>query len=282
MSAKSRGITFGSEGEIHIQGTCLMGILNCTPDSFSDGGQYSTLDQALKRALDFQKWGADLLDIGGESSRPGAAEVSLEEELARVLPVITAIRRETDLPISIDTQKAEVARQALQAGATLINDISAARDPEMWKVAQKVPLILMHMKGKPSSMQQETTYSNLLEDLLVFFEERIKTALAQGLKKEQLIVDPGIGFGKRYEQNLLILQKIEIFQRWGIPLLVGTSRKSFIGEILGLPISERLFGTAATVAYCVLKKVSLVRVHEVYEMQQVLQVLEAIQEVGGK
>lgn len=253
--------------------TYVMGILNVTPDSFSDGGQFNTIDRAVAHAHKLIADGADILDIGGESTRPQATPVSLEEELERVIPVISAIAREVDVPISIDTYKAEVARQAIQAGAHLINDVWGARkDPDMAQVAAeyKVPIVLMHNRN-------QAQYESLMRDMLSDLRGSIQLALQAGVKKEQIIIDPGIGFAKSYAQNLTVLRHLDQIVKLGYPVLLGTSRKSFIGTALGgVPPQERVEGTAATVAYAVAQGCHIVRVHDVKQMVRVCRMMDAI------
>lgn len=260
----------------------IMGIINVTPDSFADHGRFFDHADALAQARTLAEAGADLLDIGGESTRPFAQPVSLEEELRRVLPLIQAIRAEIPLPISIDTYKSEVARAALEAGAGLINDISALRfDPRMVHLAReaKVPVVLMHMQGTPLDMQANPAYEDLLGEIKAFLAQRRDFALAHGISQEHVILDPGIGFGKTFAHNLEILHRLEAFQDLGCPLLVGPSRKAFIGHLTGLPAGpERDVGTLAALAVAVLKGARLVRVHNVAYARQFLTVLEAIRQ----
>ncbi len=261
-----------------------MGIINVTPDSFADSGQFFDHDAAIRQARALAAAGADILDIGGESTRPYADAVSLEEELRRVLPVIEAIRAEIPLPISIDTYKTQVARAALAAGADAINDISALRfDPEMVHLAKeaRVPVVLMHMQGTPKDMQVNPRYDDLLGEIKAFFRERLDFALSQGLPREMLILDPGIGFGKTFDHSLEILNNLHIFLDLGCPLLVGPSRKAFIGHLLGVPAGEgRDIGTLATLAMAVLNGARIVRVHNVAYARQFLTVLDAIREAN--
>ena len=252
----------------------LMGILNVTPDSFADGGRYHSTDQAVARGMEMADQGADFIDVGGESSRPGAQPVSLEEEASRVLPVIQKLAPKLNAPISIDTTKAELARRALMAGAKIINDISALRsDPEMINIALKfqAPVILMHMRGDPRTMQHQPHYQNVLSEIHDFLEERIIFAKARGLEADQIIIDPGLGFGKRLGDNYEILRRLREFADLG-PILVGPSRKSFIGHVLNLPPEERLFGTAAAAAVATLNGAAILRVHDVREMRQVAEI----------
>jgi len=261
--------------------TLIMGILNVTPDSFYDGGRYTLTDTAVQRGLDMLEQGADLLDIGGESSRPGAEPVPLEEELRRVIPVVRELRREApEAWISVDTYKAEVARQAVEAGADMVNDISAATfDPDMatFVVSQNVPTVLMHMKGTPRDMQKNPFYRDVVDEVYRYLESRRSALLHLGLPAHQIVVDPGIGFGKRVEDNLELLKNITRFRGLGAPLLVGHSRKSFIGALLQEPHPEgRLFGTLAVTAFLVMKGVEILRVHDVAENRQVIQTLESL------
>jgi dihydropteroate synthase len=259
-----------------------MGIINVTPDSFADGDRFFKHDAAIRQAHALAAAGADILDIGGESTRPYADPVPLEEELRRVLPVIEAIKAEIPLPISIDTYKAAVARAGLYAGASIINDISALRfDPHMVHLAKeaRVPVILMHMQGIPNDLQLNPVYADLLGEIKAFFQERLDFALSQGLPKELVLLDPGIGFGKTFDHNLEILNNINVFLDLGCPLLVGPSRKAFIGHLLGLPAGEeRDVGTLAALAMAVLRGARLVRVHNVAFARQFLTVLQAIRE----
>jgi dihydropteroate synthase len=258
----------------------IMGVLNVTPDSFSDGGRFFRPQDALEQARRLIAEGADILDIGGESSRPGSDPVTVEEELRRVLPVVEKLAAESPVPISIDTTKAEVARRALRAGAAMINDISALRfDPRLAQVVAEAgaPLCLMHMRGEPKTMQQgPIVYRDLLGEIAAFLQDAMERARAAGIERDKIILDPGIGFGKTAEHNLTILRRLDYFHRLGRPLLVGVSRKSFIGQILDLPPQERLFGTAAAVAAAVLAGAHILRVHDVAVMRQVALVAHAI------
>jgi dihydropteroate synthase len=258
----------------------VMGVLNVTPDSFADGGRWFEPAAALAQARALVAAGADILDIGGESTRPFADPVPLDEELRRVVPVIEAIAPEITIPISIDTYKATVAQAALAAGATVINDISALRfDPEMAPLAAglQAPVILMHMQGTPRDMQRQPHYHDLLGEVRDFFRERLDFALSRGLPPDLLVLDPGIGFGKTWEHNLEILNHLDVFLDLGCPLLVGPSRKAFIGHILDLPAGEeRDVGTLAALAVAVMHGARIVRTHNVAYARQFLAVLEAI------
>ena len=263
-----------------------MGVINVTPDSFSDGGRFFEHRDALAQAQALVAAGADLLDIGGESTRPYADPVPLEEELRRVVPLIEAVRATTDTPISIDTYKSQVARAALNAGAGLINDISALRfDPAMAPLVaeHRVPVVLMHMQGTPRDMQLKPRYDDLLGEIKAFFKERLDFALSQGIPRDLLILDPGIGFGKTFQHNLEILNHLEAFLDLGCPLMIGASRKAFIGHLLNLPNGEvRDVGTLAAVAVAVQRGARIVRTHNVAYTRQFLTVMQAILGGGGQ
>jgi dihydropteroate synthase len=258
--------------------TLIMGILNTTPDSFSDGAPRST-DEYVGIGMRLVGEGADIVDVGGESTRPGAEPVSLDEELARSVPVIRGIRAQSKIPISIDTSKAEVAREALAAGADMINDVTALRgDPDMAAVAAEAgcPLVLMHMLGTPRTMQEDPRYDDVVGDISGFLRERIRAAAAAGIEETNIIVDPGIGFGKKLQHNLEILNRLKEFAALGRPILVGPSRKSFIGMILDQPSDQRVEGTLAAVAICVMNGAWIIRVHDVRETVRAVWVAEAI------
>jgi len=262
----------------------IMGVVNVTPDSFADGGLFFYHDAAVQQALALVASGADLLDIGGESTRPFSDPTPLTEELRRVLPVIERVRAQTPIPISIDTYKSRVAQAALEAGANIINDISALRfDPDMAHLAREaeVPVILMHMQGTPKNMQTEPHYDDLIGELRAFFQERLEFALAHGLSRDFLVIDPGIGFGKTFSHNLSILNNMDAFLDLGCPLLIGPSRKAFLGHLLGgRPPAERDIGTLAALAVAVRRGARLVRVHNVDYTKQFLTVLSAIDQAG--
>ncbi|MGA2137621.1 MAG: dihydropteroate synthase [Verrucomicrobiia bacterium] len=265
--------------------TLIMGVLNVTPDSFSDGGKFLGVDLAVEQAREMARAGADIIDVGGESTRPGAAAVSAEEELGRVLPVIERLR---DMVVSVDTTKVVVAEQALAAGARIVNDISALRfDSRMVEVVRDAGagVVLMHMQGTPRTMQQSPHYDDVIAEVRSFLAERVAFAESHGLKKSQIAVDPGIGFGKTVAHNLQILARLGEFGSLGCPLLVGTSRKSFIGKLLGQReagrrpgMDGRLWGTAATVAWAVAQGAQVVRVHDVAEMTDVVRMVEAVKQ----
>ena len=260
--------------------THVMGILNVTPDSFSDGGLYFDRKTAVEHALRMVEDGADIIDIGGESTRPGAEPVPLDEELRRTIPVIEAIASKVDVPISIDTYKAEVAKRAIEAGASVVNDISGLRfDPEMASVVAETgaAVVVMHIKGTPRDMQKNPKYQDLFGEIIEYLRGSMEIAKKAGVPEERIIIDPGIGFGKRPEHNLQIINRLDRFSVLGRPILVGPSRKSFIGLILdNLPPAERVEGTAAAVAISVFKGASIVRVHDVKAMSRVVRVADAI------
>jgi len=262
---------------LRFEKTLIMGILNITPDSFSDGGLFNEVDTAVAYGEKMASDGADLIDVGGESSRPGAAPLSEKEELTRILPVITQLLHEVSIPISIDTYKPLVADACLKAGAHLINDITGLTNPEMRKVAAKykVPVVLMHMRGTPKTMQQNPTYQDILGEITAFFREQIAAANKTGI--QHIIIDPGIGFGKTVEHNLQILKHLDVFKTLGCPILVGPSRKSFIGTITGLSVKERLEGTLAAVTIAIMNGANIVRIHDVKECKRAIQVVDAIQ-----
>ncbi len=259
--------------------TWIMGVINITPDSFSDGGLYFDKDKALEKGLQLIEEGTDIIDIGGESTRPGSEPISPEDEIRRVVPIITALRRRTDTLISIDTTKSEVAHAALDAGADIINDISALRyDPQMAPLVAEadVPVILMHMKGKPKTMQVNPTYEDVLLEVKAFLEESIDKAQAHGIKKEKIIIDPGIGFGKRLKDNLTLINNLHILEVLERPILIGVSRKSFIGTILDSPPEERLEGTIASAILSIIHGAHILRVHDVVSVKKAVRVAEAI------
>lgn len=260
--------------------TLVMGILNVTPDSFSDGGQYASLQDAVSHGVRMAAEGADVIDVGGESTRPGSDAVSVDAELERVLPVILELSKRVDVPISVDTSKAEVAEVALTSGAHIVNDVTGLQnDPRLAKVAARhqAPLVLMHMKGTPKSMQQETQYNNLVGEINEFFRQQLAVAKDAGLREEWIILDPGFGFAKNPEQNLELIRRLGEFKVHGRPVMIGTSRKSTLGKLLGgAPPLERVEATAATVALSIVQGADIVRVHDVREMVRVATVTDAI------
>jgi dihydropteroate synthase len=278
LRLRSRALTLGER-------TLVMGVLNITPDSFSDGGEYLDSAAAIARALQIEKDGADILDIGGESTRPGATPISTEEELRRILPVIEVLRGKLRIPMSVDTRRADVAEAALRAGAEIVNDVSALRtDPRLAEVARRAraPLILMHMRGTPQTMQRGPFARDVIRDVMDGLREAVRRAKRAGLAKTQLLLDPGIGFGKKHEQNFEILARLPELARLDCPIVVGTSRKAFLGKALAgpdgpsAPPGERLLGTAATVTASILGGAHIVRVHDVADMVRVTRVADAI------
>ena len=264
----------------------VMGILNVTPDSFSDGGQFPDTDAAVSHALRLIEQGADLLDIGGESTRPGSQPVALEEELSRVLPVIRRLAALTSTPLSVDTNKAEVARQVLEAGAHIINDITAlAGDPAMPEVVRshRAGVILMHMQGTPATMQVEPRYNDVVAEVNNFLEARLQACIDLGIAASQVVLDPGIGFGKTTEHNLRLLAHLEELQRLGRPVCLGVSRKGFLGKILGRPLSQRLAGSLAAACFALVRgSAQIVRVHDVAETRDVVMLLNALRQCGER
>jgi dihydropteroate synthase len=256
-----------------------MGILNVTLDSFSDGGHYFQTEKAIEHGLAMALDGADIIDVGGESTRPYSERISVSEELDRVIPVIEALSQELSIPISIDTNRSQVAQQALAAGASIINDISAFRfDPDMLSVAAGagVPVVLMHMQGNPSTMQDHPSYDDLIPEIVDFLRDAIGRAVKGGISRDLLIVDPGIGFGKTFDHNLTILRELPQFSSLERPILLGTSRKAFIGHILGKEVQERDTGSMATIAAGVLKGAHIVRVHDVKNSVETVKIIDAI------
>ncbi|HHX77033.1 MAG TPA: dihydropteroate synthase [Firmicutes bacterium] len=252
--------------------TLIMGILNITPDSFSDGGKYLDQELALEQGIKMAEQGADIIDVGGESTRPGHTPVAAEEELSRVIPVVEKLAQAVDVPVSIDTYKAKVAEAAVRAGALMINDVwGFKKDPGMAKIAARlrVPVCLMHNRPVPE-------YNNLIVDMLADLQESINIAQDAGVEKEKIIIDPGIGFAKNLEESLEVMRHLKTLKLLGYPVLLGTSRKSLIGKTLGLPVEERLEGTAATVAYGITMGVDIVRVHDVMAQKRVVDMTDAI------
>jgi dihydropteroate synthase len=264
--------------------TVIMGVLNLTPDSFYDGGLYPTVEAAVSRALAMEEAGAGIIDIGGESARPGARAVTAEEEQRRVMPVLERLADRLNIPISIDTYKAEVARQALASGAGMVNDISALRlDPGLVSVVAESsgPYIMMHMQGTPGTMQARPSYRDILGELKEFFRERMEWAEGEGIARDRIIVDPGVGFGKTLEHNLEIISGLPSLAELGRPILIGPSRKSFIGAILGQEPDGRLWGTAGAVAACIARGAQIIRVHDVQEMKDLAVVMDRVRKVDG-
>lgn len=280
MKTSSKEILQWPRGRLDFSAGCIVtGILNVTTDSFSDGGLFFDTNKAIEQGLKMAVAGAAIIDIGGESTRPGAESVSNDEQIKRTIPVIQALSKKINIPISIDTYSYKVAKAALDAGAAMINDITALSDKRMAKLAaeNQLPVVLMHMRGKPATMQIKPTYKNVVTEVLQFLLERAKKAQQFGIAKERIFIDPGIGFGKTLEHNLLLLRNIDRFVATDYRVLIGTSRKSFIGKLTSKENpQDRIFGTAATVALCAAAGVSIVRVHDVTEMLEVVKVTNSI------
>jgi len=261
--------------------TLIVGILNVTPDSFSDGGLFFDTEKAIAHAKEMIQEGADIIDIGGESTKPGSVPVSEEEELRRVKPIIERLRKETTVPISIDTYKPRVAEECLKLGVQIVNDVTGLRNEEMIRVVAqyKAPVVLMHMKGMPKSMQENPVYTDVVQEIKEFFKERIQAAREAGI--QDIILDPGIGFGKTVEHNLQILKRLGEFKDLGYPILVGTSRKSFIGKLNdGAPVEQRLEGSLASMVIAIMNGATMVRVHDVKPAKRAIQIADAIKYTG--
>jgi dihydropteroate synthase len=262
----------------------VMGILNVTPDSFSDGGLFTNVDSALRQASSMLEEGASILDIGGESTRPGAQPVSDQQELDRVIPVIEAINKELDVIISIDTSKAVVMREAIKAGAHFVNDVYALRgdNAEQTVAELNVPVCLMHMQGEPRTMQAEPVYQDVVAEVLQFLQQRSNACMAAGISQQQIILDPGFGFGKTLQHNLALFRALPEFIKTGMPVLVGVSRKSMIGSILDLPVDKRLHGSTALASLAVWLGASIIRVHDVGPTYQAIQTVMAVRNFSGR
>ena len=258
--------------------TVVMGVLNVTSDSFSDGGRFSKPADALDAARRMTEDGAELIDVGGESTRPGASPVGQDSETRRVVPVIEAIKRELQIRVSVDTSKASVARRAFEAGADLLNDVSALGDPAMLPllVERGAPVVLMHMRGTPRTMQADTRYDDLLGSVLDFLQARTNAAIAGGVREDRIVVDPGIGFGKSCEGNLAILRRIPALAAVDKPILIGASRKAFIGQVLDLPVDDRLHGSLAVAAFASARGAHIIRTHDVAATVRVVRMIDAI------
>jgi len=261
----------------------VMGILNTTPDSFFDGGKFNSSETAINHALEMLRDGADIIDIGGESTRPGADAVSAEEEMRRVVPIIKALRLQSNVCISIDTSKPDVMRAAVQAGANLVNDVNALREPGALAVCAElgVPVCVMHMQGEPRTMQETPRYDDVVEDIKLFLLQRVNECVAAGIKRENIIIDPGFGFGKNLQHNLQLLQRLHEFESLGVPVLVGLSRKSMLGLILGSPVEQRLYASVAAAVLAWTKGAKIFRVHDVKPTVDALKVCVAVQTSSG-
>jgi dihydropteroate synthase len=260
----------------------VMGVINTTPDSYSDGGKFDTPDKAFAHAQKLITDGVDILDIGGESTRPGSQQVNLEQELARTIPLIKAIREISDIPISIDTNKPAVMQAAVNAGATMINSIWALQLNDSLQVAADlaVPVCLMHMQGTPQTMQQKPSYTNVVSEVLEFLKARMDAALDAGIAQQHIIIDPGFGFGKTIEHNLLLLASLPVFRQLGVPVLVGLSRKNMIGKILDKPVEQRLYGSLSVAVMAAMLGADIVRVHDVTETMDAMAMVKALGEVA--
>ncbi|MCM8803765.1 MAG: dihydropteroate synthase [Candidatus Omnitrophica bacterium] len=263
-----------------IEKPLIMGILNVTPDSFYDGGRYFDIDKAIERGIKIEKEGADIIDIGGQSTRPGSKQINEEEEIERVIPVISSLSKKIKIPISCDTYRSKVAEKAIENGAKIINDISAfSIDKNLFNVIKDSDCgyILMHMKGTPENMQINPYYEDVIVEISKFFEEKIKILEENGIELERVVIDPGIGFGKRVSDNVEILKNLDKFKKFNRPILIGTSRKSFIGKILNLEVDQRLEATIATNVYAYLKGAIIFRVHDVKEVKRGIDIIYKIE-----
>ncbi len=284
MDSRTRFAIRYSDGEIvrFDRRTAVMGILNVTPDSFSDGGRFRNLPEVIDAARRMFECGADILDVGGESTRPGADPVPSDDEINRVVPVVEAIKREIGGRVSVDTSKSAVARAAIDAGADMINDVSGLKDPDMVPLLADsgVPVVIMHSRGTPRTMQRDTQYDNLLAAIIGFLSDRVASAIAAGVADDKILVDPGIGFGKSADGNLTILNRLSEFLTIGKPLLVGASRKSFLGTLLDLPTEDRLEPSLAVAAYAAFAGAHVIRAHDVEETVRVVRTVDAIHHAG--
>jgi len=266
--------------KLHLgERTAIVGVLNVTPDSFSDGGQNYESTRAISRALELEDEGADIIEIGGESTRPGAVRLTAEEELSRVVPVLEGILGKVNVPLAIDTYKSEVAAAAVSLGAAIINDVSALRfDPGLADVAarERSVLVLMHMRGEPANMQKIPPSADIFSEIDTDLDAAIRVAESRGVSRDRIVIDPGIGFGKTLEQNLAILNHLERLERFGLPVMIGTSRKSFIGRLTGHREDKRMFGSAASIAIAILNGAHLIRVHDVRQMAEAARIADAI------
>jgi len=284
ISTGARIMSWGGRTLDFASKTYVMGILNCTPDSFYPTSRASTLKEALKAAREMIEAGVDIIDVGGESTRPGSDGVSQEEEIHRVIPVVQSLRAESDVMISVDTRKKEVAERALDAGADIINDISGLRHgDELARLVarRKVPIVLMHMRGTPKTMQRHAFYKNTISEILRELQPSIAAALGAGIDPEMIIVDPGIGFGKRIQDNLRIIKELVSLKSLNFPILIGLSRKSFIGEILDRPVEKRLIGTITANTLAILNGANIIRVHDVGDAVEMVKIIESVRRIGA-
>lgn len=284
ISIGARIMTWGTRTLDFASKTYVMGILNCTPDSFYPSSRASTLKDALKAAREMIEAGVDIIDVGGESTRPGSDGVSLEEEIHRVIPVVQSLRAESDVMISVDTRKKEVAERALDAGVDIINDISGLRHgDELARLVarRKVPIVLMHMRGTPKTMQRHASYKNTISEILRELQPSIAAAIGAGIDPEMIIIDPGIGFGKRIQDNLRIIKELASLKSLNFPILIGLSRKSFIGEILDRPVEKRLIGTITANTLAILNGANIIRVHDVGDAVEMVKIIESVHRIGA-
>jgi dihydropteroate synthase len=275
----TKHLTIGDK-QLDLSRAIVMGILNVTPDSFSDGGKFDRVEQALEHAMRMQQEGADIIDIGGESTRPGAASVTVDEELERVIPVIRAIRKQTSIPVSIDTSKPEVMRAAVGEGANMVNDVNALQATAALETCAQleVPVCLMHMQGEPRSMQQDPQYNDVVKDVADYLQQRCQACLDAGMDRNNIVLDPGFGFGKTLQHNLSLLSRLESISELELPLLVGISRKSMLGAIIDKPVADRLYASIAAAVIAYNKGARLFRVHDVAPTRDALAVCDALQQ----
>ncbi len=263
---------------LNLSSVKVMGVLNVTPDSFSDGGRFVDTEKALAHAIAMAEAGAAIIDIGGESTRPGANDISEQQEIDRVVPIIQALRSEITIPISIDTSKAAVMKAAVQAGAGLINDVRALQDTDALLTAQQcdVSVCLMHMQGQPRTMQQQPHYHDVVAEIIQFFRQRIDACLAAGINQDKIIIDPGFGFGKTTQHNLLLMKHLQQFKQLGVPILLGVSRKASIGELLNAPVNKRLAGSLAMATVAAMNGANIIRAHDVKETVDAMTMVNAL------
>ena len=283
-ASSTRIMSWGTRTLDFTRTTYVMGILNCTPDSFYPASRAATIKEALRSAREMVEAGVDILDVGGESTRPGSEPVPEEEEIRRVIPLIQALRAESDVLVSVDTRKAGVAERALDAGADIINDISGLRHGEELArlvARRRVPIVLMHMRGTPKTMQKSPHYQNTISEVLRELQQSVATAIGAGIAPEMIIVDPGIGFGKRMQDNLRIIRELASLKSLAFPILVGLSRKSFIGEILDRPVEKRLIGTVTANTLAILNGANIIRVHDVPDAVEMVKIIDSIRRIGA-
>ncbi|MBE3063465.1 MAG: dihydropteroate synthase [Spirochaetes bacterium] len=276
-------MSWGSRVLDFTRKTYVMGILNCTPDSFYPASRNETLREAMKSAREMIGAGVDIIDVGGESSRPGSDPIELEEEIRRVIPVVQAVRRESDIMVSVDTRRREIAERALDAGADIINDISGLkRNEELARLLarRKVPVVLMHMRGTPKTMQKQVSYKNTMSEILRELQPSIAAALSAGIAPDMIIVDPGIGFGKRAQDNLRIIRELASLKSLNFPILIGLSRKGFIGEVLDRPVEKRLIGTVTANTLAIINGANIIRVHDVGDAVEMVKIIDSVRRFG--